>query len=53
MLDYFKMIVRQDKVKREIKFKRDQLFDKNFSPDTQGITKIIVEEMEQVLMGAD
>jgi len=52
LLDYFKMIVRQDKVKREIKFKRDQLFDKNFSPDTQEITKIIAEEIKQVLMGA-
>jgi len=49
LFDYFKMVVRQDKVKREILFSRDELFDENWDPDTKGISKKIAEEIQQVL----
>ena len=49
LMDYFKMVVRQDKAKREILFSRDELFDENLDPNTKGISKKIAQEIQQVL----
>ena len=49
IMDYFKMVIRQDKAKREILFSRDELFDENWDPNTKGISKKIAEEIQQVL----
>ena len=49
IMDYFKMVIRQDKIKREILFTRDELFDENWDPNTKGISKKIAEEIQQVL----
>lgn len=49
LLDYFKMVVKQDKVKREIIFTRDELFGENLNPNIKEISKIIAKEIERVL----
>ena len=47
--DYFKTIVRLDKVKREIIFNQSELLDENLKPKDNIIAKKIVNEIEQVL----
>ena len=47
--DYFKAILRLDKVKREIIFMQCDLLDENLKPKIEIITKKIANEIEQVL----
>ena len=47
--DYFKMLVRLDKVKREIIFSQSELLDENLKPKDHIIAKKISNEIEQVL----
>jgi sporulation-control protein spo0M len=51
--DYFKMVFNQDKVKREIQFSRDELFNSSGEANHQGIAKKIAAEMKQVIEGRD
>ena len=47
--DYFKTIVRLDKVKREIIFSQSELLDENLKPKDHLIAKKLANEIEQVL----
>ena len=47
--DYFKTIVRLDKVKREINFSQSELLDENLKPKIDIITKKIATVIEEVL----
>ena len=47
--DYFKMIVRLDKIKKEIVFNQSELLDENLKPRVEIIAKRLAAEIEQVL----
>jgi hypothetical protein len=47
--DYFKTIVRLDKVKREISFSQSELLDENLKPKDHIIAKKLSNEIKQVL----
>ena len=47
--DYFKTIVRLDKVKKEIIFSQSELLDENLKPKDHVIAKKLANEIEQVL----
>jgi len=47
--DYFKMITFQDKVKREISFSCDEIFDGDGNPKTTEIAQKIAKEMQEVI----
>ncbi len=47
--DYFKMIVRLDKLKKEIVFNQSELLDENLKPRVDIIARRLATEIEQVL----